>query len=449
MVTCGFVSHICPVTVGITSGRSFDIWRGARSATCARRSRALDFTLHSGLRSASNNTGTTREGTARGLTMHTIDSDASPAASLTGPDDEPHSSRAAARRGTTYGSADLDASGPISHRARRKRRAPSRALGGVVLPFPLSVPTVEVPEIDIDARSNPEEEAAAWSESALAMLTALAILLIPPPGCTPSPGPFPNTAPMPRGSRAFSISDRTPHFFRTATGPSLPTRTARSAAARPRLWVVDAVRGADMPSWKVARSPRRWGRNSLIMRSRCVSKGRERKVSRGDGPPPGRGTWDSSDDGLSTGAEPRRCSCGLPVWEDEEAEEEEEEEEEEGRGAWGCFIFEDVPDFSMPDDDLPPLPFLTTLIPVDDFLTPTLWVVEAPIDVMAFAKGNIFIYYNSMRKAAARGPEERIDNIEQCVGDSQLGSNQTNRWFLAWSVRAFSFFSLVLGTGGS
>jgi hypothetical protein len=112
----------------------------------------------------------------------------------------------------------------------------------------------------------------------------------------------------------------------------------------------------------------------------------------------------------------------LPVWEDEE--EEEEEEEEEGRGARGCFIFEDVPDFSMPDDDLPPLPFLTTLIPVDDFLTPTLWVVEAPIDVMAFAKGNIFIYYNSMRKAAARGPEERIDNIEQCVGDSQLGSNQ-------------------------
>jgi hypothetical protein len=98
-----------------------------------------------------------------------------------------------------------------------------------------------------------------------------------------------------------------------------------------------------------------------------------RKDSRGDGPPPGDGMRDSADDGLSTGADPRRCSDGLAAaWDDDDVAEEES-------GACGAFILDDAPDFSIPVDLA--LPFLTTLMPaVDDFLT--LWVVEAPIDVM-------------------------------------------------------------------
>mmetsp|Transcript_39427 Transcript_39427/g.82437 ORF Transcript_39427/g.82437 Transcript_39427/m.82437 type:complete len:247 (+) Transcript_39427:26-766(+) len=224
LVTWGFVSHICAVTVGMIFGISFEVSLGAAAATCDSLSRADDFTLHSGLCSASNITGTISMATASGLAIDTMASDASSAAARTDEDEEPHSSSAAASRGTTYGSTDFSSN---SHSARKNNSAPSRALAGVVLPLFESVPT----ELAMLMVLGYSWLLIALSESMLAKLALLQIFLMPPPGCIPFPGPLPKTAPIPSGRSVFSISANTPYCLSTTMGPRCFTKIARSAAA--------------------------------------------------------------------------------------------------------------------------------------------------------------------------------------------------------------------------
>ena len=76
----------------------FYVCLGETAATCTSRSNKVDFTLPSGLCNASNSTGTMSVGTANELAVCTIAVDASSAASLNEPDDDPHSSNAGAPR---------------------------------------------------------------------------------------------------------------------------------------------------------------------------------------------------------------------------------------------------------------------------------------------------------------------------------------------------------------
>src|SRR5210317_200664 len=119
-------------------------------------------------------TGTMKREAANGLAEATIATDASSAASRTEEELDPHSSSAAASRGTTNGSVAFN---PNSQSARSNNNAPSLAFAGVVFPRLESVPIVDVPIDILEGMSS-----VAPVLSILARLTADAIFLIPPPG---------------------------------------------------------------------------------------------------------------------------------------------------------------------------------------------------------------------------------------------------------------------------
>ena len=173
------VSHTSLDTAGMIFGSRRPIWRGAVTAHWDRRSSAFALTRHSGDLRASNRTGHTTPFIARGFASATIAPDRSSDASLTLPDEDDDSSKAAARNGTTKGSAGRPT---ISHRARRMRSDPSLPSAGVTFPFLESVRPVY-------------DDAAELSSPALMpeRLMPEAIFLIPPPA------PSLNTAPIPWG----------------------------------------------------------------------------------------------------------------------------------------------------------------------------------------------------------------------------------------------------------